>query len=166
MNPAQLIRRLRPAAELVGVDPGGVDDAATHDDALGLLDAIADAVAADRPRPVGWEPGESLQLARIRELNAAGKNDREIADALGLTPKAVNSARRRHGVPGVAYRPPATSHPIVRELHARGLTIPGIIEAVQAEHGLTWTRRTVEQYLYECGLAAHPVRRKGADDAR
>lgn len=49
----------------------------------------------------GWKPRNGtlrLDPGRIRELLAEGKNGTEIAEALGVDPKAVYKAAKKHGI--------------------------------------------------------------------
>lgn len=155
MNAPQLIRALGTPARLAGLatrqaELVALEDRATLDDVLDLLDDLAVAVDAARPVVAGEEPRASRRVERILELAEAGLRDPEIAAQLGVSVPAVRSARRRAGIPGQPTTPkPSGWQDRIREAHGRGLLTPEIA----AETG--YSVRTVQQYLARLGLRAH-----------
>ena len=151
MIPSQLLRALATACRVAGVPhPGTVPDDASHDDALDLLDQLAEAVDRDRP---GYAPPEpralSAQAERVAELAAAGRSDPQIAAELGVTAAAVRSVRRYHGIaagtqPGPSVRSGWEAR--LREAHARGLGLDDLARE------LGWTAGTVRTRLSGLGL--------------
>jgi DNA-binding NarL/FixJ family response regulator len=154
VNGPQVVRALRQPCILLGLDAEhaaalAVPDAQALQSALGLLDAMLERIDVE----LGGEP-ERLAPAtrdRVGELASRGLTDPEIAAALGLSPSAVRSARRRGGIaPGAPYARVRTGwQQRIGEAHARGLTTPEIAEATG------YTVRTVQQRLAELGLKAH-----------
>lgn len=154
MSPGQFLRSLRQPCMLAGIE--GAHAAAVAKDgvgleaSLGLLDALMERVEVE----ITGSPPERLAPAtadRVGELARQGLCDPDIARVLGLTPVAVRSARRRHGIPPGApvARVRTGWQERIGAAHARGLTTPEIA----AETG--YTIRTVQQRLAELGLRAH-----------
>lgn len=84
-------------------------------------------------------------LARVRELNAAGKTDLEIASAFPASVSWVNRIRNRAGiprVPGVA-RPRRWSFPVqaAEELYHKGLADGKIAAALGVSRKTIWAWR-------------------------
>lgn len=165
MIPAQLIRALGQAAKLCGraeihARLVGLEDEATLDDVLELLDELVDAVDRQRPAsPPEDKPQDGRGLARgehsaeILRLVGEGLRDREIAQRLGVGVDLVRGVRRRAGVAAAPWTPPAEARSgwqeRLRELHGEELLVAEIAERTG------WTIRTVQQRLHALGLRAH-----------
>lgn len=69
------------------------------------------------------EPRPFVDADRIRQLNEAGKSDREIASALGVSTGAVNKRRRDMGLPSNAWN---EAHRRANASHCRRLVEDGV----------------------------------------
>lgn len=162
MNLPQMIRALGQPCRLAGLHAlhaaaVALEEEATHDDVLGLLDALSDAV--DQARPVAERPERQAhpeahpEAHRVLPLVAEGLHDPAIADRLGLTVHQVRRARRAAGVaanPGAPARSGWEER--IRAAHGRGLSTRGIAEATG------YSYRTCQEYLGRLGLRAHKGR--------
>jgi hypothetical protein len=174
--PAQLIRAAGQLARLTGAREHhaalvALEERATLDDVLELLDDLVDAVDRARPRPPPVEePGAPRGVGRphaphhaeVVRLVQAGGRDRAVADELGISREAVRSIRRAEGIAAAPWTPPpATWQERLRELHRQGLTTAAMVEATG------WSTRTVQQRLFLLKLKAHrPRRQVRGDDAK
>lgn len=149
MIPSQVIRALGQAARLLGLEERHraaveLEESATREDVVELLDAMAEQLASS-----GDLPG-SGRIRRVLELAAQGLHDPAIAERLGMTAMSVREIRRDAGVPGRPRPRERTGwQDRIRDLHEQGQTTAEIAEA------LGYTVRTVQQRLHELGLRAH-----------
>lgn len=167
MIPAQLIRAATQLARLCGLvevhrELVALEERATLDDVLELLDACAEAVDRQRPaaeraaRPRragvgGWNATAPDVEDRVVGLLRAGWAPEDIAAEPGMpAARTIRTIRARHKIPAPSRKrkgPPRWEAPI-RAAHRRRLTVPEIAEATG------YRETSVRQYLSLLGLRA------------
>jgi transposase len=107
-----------------------------------------------------WREGRRL---RAWELKQQGWNQREIANALGVTEGAVSQWMRRGrqgGIEGLRKRTPPGAPPRLSE-EQRARLLPGLLARGAEAYGFrgeVWTcQRVAEVILKEFGVSYHPA---------
>lgn len=150
MIPSQLIRCLRPAAELLGVEVGDVSDGAAHEDARALLNALVEAFDLARPIADRARDSRSEHAEEVARLFGSGLRDPQVAAELGIPQATVRSIRRRLGLRGTALPKERSGWEArLRKWHAEGLSDPEIAERSG------WTIRTIQQRRSQLRLPAN-----------
>jgi len=91
--------------------------------ALGYGEWVPDRRGIQRwvPTPAEQRPPQTLEEA-VERMNADGKNDREIGDELGISPRGICHVRRRLGIPAIPQQvAPKEARPKVDEVAVRRL---------------------------------------------